>query len=257
MLSSQLETLEKNTSRVCSKLKSMAALQFGDKWSTTSESPQKNTILTAVLRTIYYWNDSLEMSVADFNATLEEAFTLIYECIEKYPHFVADEQNSLTRYIVQLTDNVSNVKMAIIRQKGAYLNDKRKEIARQSLDDVITYIADTMNDISETIAKAGIKQKIDHDYRARKHKSRNPVIIPTESTIVEVTSNDVKDNEIISASPTFLNKNVSEYGITPPPPTRAAPPPPGPAPTKSVNIVVNNKDKNSESDSENENELEF
>lgn len=240
MLSSQLETLEKNTSRVCSKLKSMAGLQFGDKWSTTSESPQKNTILTAVLRTIYYWNDSLEMSVADFNATLEEAFTLIYECIEKHPHFVADEQNALTRYIVQLTDNVSNVKMAIIRQKGAYLNDKRKEIARQSLDDVITYIADTMNDISETIAKAGIKQKIDHDYRARKHKSRNPVIIPTDS------NESIKDHEIISASP-----SSSELGITPPPKTVAPPAPSTAIATKAVNIV-NKKDSDSE-----ENDMEF
>jgi len=255
MLSSQLETLEKNTSRVCSKLKSMAALQFGDKWSTTSESPQKNTILTAVLRTIYYWNDSLEMSVADFNATLEEAFTLIYECIEKHPHFVADEQNSLTRYIVQLTDNVSNVKMAIIRQKGAYLNDKRKEIAKQSLDDVITYIADTMNDISETITQAGIKQKIDHDYRARKYKSRNPVIIPTDSTSSETSNNLHID--MISVSPTFPNENVSELGITPPP-TNAAPPPPGSIPTRSVNIVVEKKDKDSDSDSDNiNNELAF
>lgn len=225
----------------------MAALQFGDKWNTASQSPQKNTIVTAVLRTIWYRGESLEMSVADFNSTLEEAFTLIYECIEKYPHYTTDEQNSLTRYIVQLTDNVSNVKMAVVRQKGAYLNDSRKEIARQSLDDIITYIADTMNDISETIAKAGIKQKIDHDYRARKHKSRNPVIIPTDSTDIKNSNDSIKEFEMISASP-----SSSEFGVTPPAPTRAAPPPPGPVPTKSVNIV--NKKEDSESD---ENELEF
>jgi len=212
MLSSQLETLEKNTNRVCSKLKSMSSLQFGDKWCTTSQSPQKNTILTAIMRTIWYWGEGVEVSVADFHATLEEAFTLIYECIDKYPHYVRDEQNTITRLIVKLTDNVSNVKMAVVRQKGAYANNPNKESARTSLDELITYVDDTLNEVSESIQGAGIHQKIEKDFRARKHKVHNPVIVPTKSIPVNITVETVQTS---SAS----------YEQTPPP-TVVAPPPP-------------------------------
>ncbi len=183
MLSAQLETLEKNASRVNSKLKAMSGLQFGDKWNTTSQSPQKNTVITALLRTLWYWGESWKMSIADFNSTLEEAFTLIYECVDKHPHFSADEQDVVTRLIVQLTDNVSNVKMALIRQKAGYTDSPNKDAVRTSLDEVITYVENTLADVSLAVTEKGIHQKIDKDYRSRKHKSRNPVIIPGTDSV--------------------------------------------------------------------------
>ena len=181
MLSAQLETLEKNASRVNSKLKAMSSLQFGDKWNTTSQSPQKNTVVTALLRTIWYWGEGWKMSIADFNSTLEEAFTLIYECIDKHAHFPPDEQDVVTRIIVQLTDNVSNVKMALIRQKAGYADSPNKDAVRTSLDEVITYVENTLTDVSASVTTHNIHQKIEKDYRSRKHKSRNPVIISSAS----------------------------------------------------------------------------
>jgi len=208
MLSGQLETLEKNANRVCSKLKAMSSLQFGDKWCTTSQSPQKNTIMTAIMRTFWYWGEGVEMSVADFRATLEEAFTLIYECVDKYPYYTQNEQNTITRIIVKLTDNVSNVKMAVVRQKGAYANVPNKESARSLLDELITYVDDTLDEVSVSVQDAGINQKIDKDFRARKHQIRNPVIIPTKAVVIPVVSKsyDLSDDQT--------------------PPTVTAPPPP-------------------------------
>lgn len=203
MLVSQVDTLKKNADRVNGKLKSMASLQFGDKWNTTSQSPQKNTILTAILRTVWYRSESLEMTVADFNATLEEAFMIVYECLDKYPSYQPDEQNVLTRIIVQLTGSVANVKMAVIRQKGTYQNDPQKESARSQLDDTITYIDDQLKQIKEAVDKAGLKGKIDADYRARNHKSRNPIIIGTANTQNE------SSESIDSQSPP-----TSEYGLS-------------------------------------------
>lgn len=227
MLSSQLETIEKNANRICGKLKSMSNLQFGDKWGVSSQSPQKNTLLTAVLRTFWYWSESLEMSISDFNVTLEEAFTIIYECIDKYPHFTDDEQNVLSRAIISLTDNVSNVKLALIRQKAAYSGKVGRESALSSLDTVITYVENTFSEVAIAIQKAGIKKKIDNDYRARKFKSLNPVIIPQER----------KD----------LTASASPIASSTPPPSISAPVPP---PAK--NIPIPNSNVSNKSDSENE-----
>jgi len=226
MLSSQLETIEKNTVRVCGKLKSMSNLQFGDKWNTASQSPQKNNLLTAMLRTFWYWSESLEMSVADFNSTLEEAFTLVYECIDKYPHFIEEEQSTLARAIVSLTDNISNVKMALIRQKAAYINKPGKESALSSLDTVITYVGNTFAEVAVAIQAAGIKQKIDSDYRSRKHKSHNPIIIPQQQQSVSVSPD-----------------------VSTPPPTVPAPRPPV-AKSAPQPIVNNSNNAKSGSDSD-------
>lgn len=243
MLSSQLETLEKNTNRVCSKLKSMAALQFGDKWNTTSQSPQKNTIMTALLRTLWYWGEGVEMSVADFQATLEEAFTLIYECVDKYSHYSNNEQNTITRMIVKLTDNVSNVKMAVVRQKGAYANTPNKENARSALDELITYVDDTLTEVSTAILDAGINEKIEKDFRARKHKVRNPVIVPTTVTFPEKKSGvtqtvavDIPNQPALNQSAdTFSGvSSVSPYAQTPPPANVAPPPPAYPDVTSEI-----------------------
>jgi len=215
MLSGQLETLEKNTNRVCSKLKAMSALQFGDKWCTNSQSPQKNTIMTAIMRTFWYWGEGVEMSVADFRATLEEAFTLIYECIDKYPHYTLNEQNTITRIIVKLTDNVSNVKMAVVRQKGAYANVPNKESARTLLDELITYVDDTLDEISVSVQEAGINQKIDKDFRARKHQIRNPVIIPTKSVVIPVNAksyDNSDENSVAPPTPKYPDIESEEYG---------------------------------------------
>lgn len=232
MLSSQLETIEKNANRICGKLKSMSNLQFGDKWGVSSQSPQKNTLITAVLRTFWYWSESLEMSIADFNVTLEEAFTIIYECIDKYPHFIDDEQNVLSRAIVSLTDNVSNVKMALIRQKAAYLNKVGRESALSSLDTVITYVENTFAEVAIAIQKAGIKKKIDDDYRARKFKSRNPVIVPQQASVTP---------------PITRTPATSPVSSTPPPSVSA----PVPPPAKNIPIVNSNISKNNDSDSDN------
>lgn len=206
MLVSQVDTLKKNAERVNIKLKSMSSLQFGDKWNTTSQSPQKNTIVTALLRTLWYRGESLEMTVADFNATLEEACMIVYECLDKHPNYQPDEQNILTRIIVQLTGNIANVKMAVVRQKGTYQNDPQKEAARSQLDDTITYIDDQLKQIREAVENAGLKNKIDADYKARNHKVRNPIIIGTASgnvntTIQAESPSDHSDEKVSSQSP--------------------------------------------------------
>lgn len=202
MLVSQVDTLKKNAERVNIKLKSMSSLQFGDKWNTTSQSPQKNTVITALLRTFWYRGECLEMTVADFNATLEEACMLVYECLEKHPNYQPDEQNILTRIIVQLTGNIANVKMAVVRQKGTYQNDPLKEAARGQLDDTITFIDDQLTRIRDAVEKAGLKNKIDADYRARNHKTRNPIIIgtaPEQATMAPQAN--VQQKSTLSESP--------------------------------------------------------
>jgi hypothetical protein len=202
----------------------MANLQFGDKWNTSSQSPQKNTIVTAFLRTFWYWGEGWEMSISDFNSTLEEAFTLIYECIDKYPHYSEDDQNQLTRLIVRLTDNVSNVKMALVRQKGAYMSKPNKDNVRSALDESITYVDDTLADISKVVAGAGINQKIEKDNRARKHKVRNPVIIGTRDPTLEQTKPiPIDSNNSSSTSPEEFALSISAQT---PPPNVVAPPPP-------------------------------
>jgi hypothetical protein len=213
MLSGQLETLEKNANRVCSKLKAMSSLQFGDKWNTASSSPQKNTIMTAIIRTFWYWGEGVEMSIADFRSTLEEAFTLIYECIDKYPYYTQNEQNTITRIIVKLTDNVSNVKMAVVRQKGAYANIPNKESARSSLDELITYVDDTLDEVSVSVQDVGINQKIDKDFRARKHQIRNPVIIPTKSVeIIPLSRNNSAEPTVAPPPPKYPDLESEDYG---------------------------------------------
>lgn len=177
MLASQLETLEKNVQRVCSKMRSMTTLQFGDKWNSVKQAPDKATILTSIMRTLYYWNESAEMSVADFNSTLEEAFTLTYECIDKYAHYPEDGRNTLARLIVSLTDNISNVKMAIVRQKGAYLNDPTKEGAKNAMEDTITYVNDQLAAVNTEIQRSKITQKIMRNVRTRR-VNHNPIIVP-------------------------------------------------------------------------------
>jgi hypothetical protein len=223
MLVSQVDTLKKNAERVNGKLKSMASLQFGDKWNTTSQSPQKNTVLTAILRTFWYRGESLEMTVADFNATLEEACMIVYECLDKHPSYQSDEQNILTRIIVQLTGNIANVKMAVVRQKGTYQNDPQKEAARGQLDDTITYIDDQLRQIREAVEKAGLKNKIDTDYRARHHKTRNPIII---GTVVQ-TSSELPNSLTIEDTIPF-SRNAT----------------PATSPTTPIPINIPSKDKN-------------
>ncbi len=194
---SQIETIENNTLRVCKRLKSMAALKFGEKWSTTSGSPQKNTVLTAILRTLWYWNDSIDMSIADFNSTLEEAFTLVWECIDKYSQYSEEQQNSLTRCIVQLISDTSNVKLAMIRHKGTYMNN---DGVKTAVDDIITHINDTTNEIFKSIMDAGIKSKIDNDYKSRKNNQKNPLIVQTAdsgikpSTPIAIDKNNANQN---------------------------------------------------------------
>lgn len=212
MLISQVDTLKKNAERVNIKLKSMASLQFGDKWNTSSQSPQKNTIITALLRTFWYRGESLDMTVADFNATLEEACMLVYECLEKHPNYQPDEQNILTRIIVQLTNNIADVKMAVVRQKGTYQNDIQKEAARSQLDDTITYIDDQLRQIREAVEKAGLKNKIDADYKARNHKTRNPIIISTlldDSKLLVTQPNEHSKKEIIEYPDELSTKEES------------------------------------------------
>lgn len=237
MLVSQVDTLKKNAERVNTKLKSMASLQFGDKWNTTSQSPQKNTIVTSLLRTLWYRGESLEMTVADFNATLEEACMLVYECIEKHPNYQADEQNILTRIIVQLTGNIASVKMAVVRQKGTYQNDPQKEAARSQLDDTITYIDDQLKQIRKDVEKAGLKNKIDADYRARNHKTRNPIII---GTVQNQTLSESPSTE--SQSPPISADMLHPMRATPPVSHNIA------IPTATISLVNQRKDKESDSE---------
>lgn len=250
MLISQVDTLKKNAERVNIKLISMSSLEFGDKWNTASQSPQKNTILTALLRTFWYRGESLEMTVAYFNATLEEACMLVYECLDKHPNYQPDEQNILTRIIVQLTGNIANVKMAAVRHKGAYRQDPQKEAARSQLDDTITYIDDQLKQISEAVEKAGLKNKIDADYRARNHKTRNPIIIGTaiaekKSTLSESPNTDYIAEKVESQSPPISEETLSTIRSTAPISHNIA------IPTATVSLVPP-KDKEELSNSESE-----
>lgn len=180
MLSGQLETLEKNVRRVSMKLKQMSTLQFGDKWNTVTQTPQKNTIVTSLLRTFWYWGEGIKMSVADFNSTLEEAFTLVYECVDKYPRFKEDAQNAIAGLVVLLTGNISDVKMAIVRQKGAYLHDPKKETDRNALDEVVAYVDDELVAVNLAIIEAGMQHRISKKQRVRRN-AYNPVVVPVSS----------------------------------------------------------------------------
>lgn len=132
-----MSALDRNVQRICAKLKAIAQLDFGDKWNSTTRQAESDTPYNKLLRTIWYWKEGKDNSVIDFRIIFEEAFTVIFELLNLYPISDEEYQAQLAIWIRDLTEQIADTKMAMIRQKGTYAKYTK---TLNDLDEILKYI---------------------------------------------------------------------------------------------------------------------
>ena len=186
-MSSPSSALERNVRRICSKLRAIAKLRFGDKWNSTTQKPDRNTIFNNFLRWGWYWNESKENSVNDFTVTFEEAYVSVYEILSIYILSDTNYKAELTVLLRELTGQIADTKMAMIRQKGTYVGS---DDTKDELDKIIRYITDEADKVAAQVKKLGMVLPCPQNITASSPSRFNPVHIP----VAEKKDPEKKDN---------------------------------------------------------------
>lgn len=90
--------VHKSVNKLISELRSVAKIQYGNKWNTTTINPQENNIVTSIVRTVYYWHESRETTI-----------TYIENLINKSKAVMADIQTVLSSASVMSVASVASV----------------------------------------------------------------------------------------------------------------------------------------------------
>jgi len=75
------------------KLKGIASIQAGDKWSTSHAAPQKSGIITTLTRTFWTFGEDRKLNLADIDDTIDNAFTILEDI---YTFLVHSENMDIT-----------------------------------------------------------------------------------------------------------------------------------------------------------------
>jgi hypothetical protein len=167
--------LERNVRRICSKLRSIAQLRFGDKWNSTTQQAEAVTPVTRFWRWGWYWNQSKDNSVNDFKIIFEEAYTVIFELLNLYPVSNEEYQNDLAIWVRDLTEQVADTKMAMIRQKGTYIGHEK---TKDELNEIINYITSMSEQAAVLVKEAGVLLQSPKTIESISPQRLNPVHIP-------------------------------------------------------------------------------
>lgn len=152
-MSSSNSVLERNVQRICAKLKAIAQLDFGDKWNSTTRQAEPDTPYNKLWRTVWYWKEGKDNSVIDFKIIFEEAFTIIDELLNLYPLSDDEYQSQLAIWIRDLTEQIADTKMAMIRQKGTYAKYTK---TINDLDEIMKYINTMSDKIARQVKENGV-----------------------------------------------------------------------------------------------------
>lgn len=141
--------VHKSVNKLISELRSVAKIQYGNKWNTSTINPQENNIVTSIVRTVYYWHESRETTI-----------TYIENLISKSKKAMADIHNILansaqdpetfvefselrTKFVVAIAESYSGV----LNLAGAYnKNTASDDDAREK----ITNLASCINKLQQT-----------------------------------------------------------------------------------------------------------
>ena len=233
---------EKDIKRICSKLKTIGNVQFGEKWNSQTQRAENDTTWTAAKRTFWNWNEGRKQAVEDFKTTFEEANLWCSEILNKYDSSTANERDLLVDLLCELTDMMNHAKFGLVRQKGQYRKD---ESAKSDLDEVITNVNNYLKHAKSRVLKQRIAKKPvnDPEFRGYLH-----AVVPTGPYGAEVTHDPLRDmdeRQIVqksrgpiraSSAPIDIHEGIDDDSSTDtqftmedtdiPAPTRAAPEPP-------------------------------
>ena len=254
---------EKDIKRICSKLKTIGNVQFGEKWNSQTQRAENDTTWTAAKRTFWNWNEGRKQAVEDFKTTFEEANLWCGEILNKYDSSTANERDLLVELLCELTDMMNHAKFGLVRQKGQYRKD---ESAKSDLDEVITNVNNYLKHIKSRVLKQRIAKKPvnDPEFRGYLH-----AVVPTGPFGAEVSHDPLRDvdgSQIVqrprpmraSSAPIDINDESDddssdtqfsmEQDFKPvveevPPPSRPAPAPPAEASDR-IEISVDESDFN-------------
>jgi hypothetical protein len=203
-MSSPNSALERNVRRICTKLRSIAQLDFGDKWNSTTKQAEADTPMNKLWRTAWYWKEGKDNSVTDFKIIFEEAYTVVFELLNIYPLADTSYRSQLAIWIRDLTEQVADTKMAMVRQKGTYSGYAKTE---EELDEIIKYISKTGEQVAARVKKEGVILPSHIPMESVSPGRLNPVHIPVaksppkEETVVKSPPATSPKEETVLKSP--------------------------------------------------------
>lgn len=108
------------------KLKGIASIQAGDKWSTSHAAPQKSGIITTLTRTFWTFGEDRRLNLADIVDTIDNAFTILEDI---YTFLVHSENMDIThtrkyqKTIKDLKNTILDARDGMNRLKIVYHDD--------------------------------------------------------------------------------------------------------------------------------------
>mgnify|MGYP003437279693 CR=1 FL=1 len=146
--------VHKSVNKLISELRSVAKIQYGNKWNTTTINPQENNIVTSIVRTLYYWHESRETTITYIENLISKSQTamtniqIILTESEDQDTFMKFSELR-TRFVVAIAESYNG----ILNLAGAYnKNTSEDDDAREK---IIT-LAEDINKLQQRYNSIGV-----------------------------------------------------------------------------------------------------
>lgn len=117
-MSIETSVLTKKADIIIKELSNISNIKYGEYWNTSIQSTQKANLLTSIIRSVWYTNESRELTFNYLETLINETFKLIND-------FQNQNLKNNKELIDELKISLLNSRTGIINLSGVYHKDTR------------------------------------------------------------------------------------------------------------------------------------